>query len=341
MTGEQTDLYHRGGGGEHPDKGQYIEEFVSGRTVTGLFAVAMVGRRLKKDGSPFLRLELQDRTGRIAAVAWEHGHLASRLENGTILRVTGLVGTYQDKPQLTVSDIQVVTHRVPAEYFMTESREGREELGARLAKVLEGIEDEHLIRLLDEIFDGEGLREAWLEAPAAKKKHQAYLGGLAEHSLNMAEHARWCAGFYPEINGDLLVTAALLHDIGKIFEYRVTTVIDYSDTGRLEGHVVIGDRMVRRVADRIPDFPAALKMHLSHLILSHQGRLEYGSPVLPKTLEALVLYALDLLDSRVAAYRDIRESHRGEKRTWSDYDRLEERFWFLGLDGDEDADGGD
>jgi len=337
MAAEQTDLYHRGDA-EHPDKGQYIEEFVTGRTVTGLFAVAMVGRRLKKDGSAFLRLELQDRTGKIAAVAWEHGHMAGRLENGTIVRVTGLVGTYQDKPQLTVSDIQVVSSSMPAEYFLAGGHEDRRELADRLARIEATIENPHLRALLTEIFDTEGLRDAWLEAPAAKMKHQAYLGGLAEHSLNMAEHARWCAGFYTEINGDLLVTAALLHDIGKIFEYRVTTVIDYSDTGRLEGHVVIGDRLIRRIADGIPGFSDDLKMHLSHLILSHQGRLEYGSPVVPKTLEALVLYAIDLLDSRVAAYRDVRESHRGEKRTWSDYDRLDERFWFLGLSGDEGED---
>ncbi len=338
MDTRQTDLYDTGGGG-HPEKGQWIEEFIQGRTVTGIFAVAEAGKRLKKDGSPFLRLELQDRTGRIAAVAWEHGHLAGRLETGSIVRITGTVGSYHDRPQLTISDLQIVTTAMPGEFFMTASREGREALRARLAKVRAGITDPLLTELLARIFEGEGLLEPWLGAPAAKLRHQAYLGGLAEHSLNMAEHARWCAGFYPELNGDLLVTAALLHDLGKIFEYRVTTVIDYSDTGRLEGHVVIGDRLIRRIADAIPEFPDDLRMHLSHLILSHQGRKEHGSPVVPQTLEAVVLYALDLLDSRVAAYRDIRDRHRGENRTWSDYDRLDERFWYLGEsgEGDEDA----
>lgn len=325
MSQQQTDLYEGG----TPDKGNWVEDLKPGLTAEGIFAVASAAARPKKDGKAFLSLELQDRTGSIAAVAWDHAHLAPRLAPGSVVSASGIVDTYQGQPQFKITELELLEEEIPSRFFLPEGQQDRETLHSRLSDIRSSIETPHLVELLDRIFDEEGLLEPYLEAPAAKLRHQAYVGGLAEHSLNMAEHAAYCSRFYPEIDGDLLVTAALLHDIGKIFEYRVDTVIDYSDEGRLEGHIVIGDRLIRRAADSIAGFPEDVKMHLSHLILSHQGRLEYGSPVTPKSLEAVVLYALDLLDSRVATFRDIRDSYAGEDRTWSDYDRLDERFWYL------------
>lgn len=325
MNQLQTDLYD----GDKLDKGNWVEDLQPGLTAEGVFAVAHAAARPKKDGTSFLSLELQDRTGHIAAVAWDHAHMAPVLAPGTVVRASGIVDTYQGKAQFKVTDLDLVKDQIPPHFFLPESQQDRETLRERLKDVHASVETVHLKKLLDKVFDEEGLLEPYLEAPAAKLRHQAYIGGLAEHSLNMAEHALYCSRFYPELDRDLLVTAVLLHDIGKIFEYRVDTIIDYSDEGRLEGHIVIGDRLVRRAADSIAEFPEEVKMHLSHLILSHQGRLEYGSPVTPKSLEAVVLYALDLLDSRVATYRDIRDSYGGEDRTWSDYDRLDDRFWYL------------
>jgi len=325
MNQLQTDLYK---GGTF-DKGDWVADLRPGLTMRGVFAVGHAAARPKKDGSTFLRLELQDRTGRIAAVAWDHAHMAPKLTRGTIVFAEGVVDTYQDSSQVKITNLELVTDEVSPHFFLPEGKQDRETLGSRLAEVRAAIRTPYLKALLEMVFDKGELLEPFLEAPAAKLRHQAYLGGLAEHSLNMAEHALYCSQFYPELDGDLLVTAALLHDIGKIFEFRVDTVIDYSDEGRLMGHIVIGDRLVRQAADSVADFPEEVKMHLSHLILSHQGRLEYGSPVTPKSLEAVVLYALDLLDSRVATYRDIRDSYEGEDRTWSDYDRLDERFWYL------------
>ena len=322
---DQMDLYGKG-----PDKGDWIEELESGRPVKGLFALVRVGTRPKRSGDPFLTLELADRTGRIAAVGWEHAHLAGRLHEGDVVRVNGQVDTYQGSLQIKLDVVEPAGTGAPPEYFVPEGPQDRASLSDRLDRVRSAITTPWLRELLDRIFEGEGLLEAYLTAPAAKLRHQAYVGGLAEHSLNMAEHARYCAGFYPELDGDLLVTAALLHDIGKIWEYRIDTIIDYTDAGRLEGHIVMGDRLVRRIAEAVPGFPDEARGHLSHLILSHQGRLEYSSPVTPMTLEALVLYALDTLDSRVATFRDIRDRHAGEDRRWSAWDRLDEQFWFLG-----------
>ncbi len=323
--GDQIDLYGKG-----PDKGDWIEELEPGHPVAGLFALVRVGTRPKRTGEPFLTLELADRTGRIGAVGWEHAPLAGRLHEGEVVRVSGQVDTYQGSLQIKLEVVEPAGSGVPAEYFVTEGPQERASLKARLEGVRAGITTPWLRELLERIFEGEGLLEAYLTAPAAKLRHQAYVGGLAEHSLNMAEHARYCADFYPELDGDLLVSAALLHDIGKIWEYRIDTIIDYTDAGRLEGHIVMGDRLVRRIADQVPGFPAEARSHLSHLILSHQGRLEYASPVTPMTLEALVLFALDTLDSRVATFRDIRDRHAGEDRRWSAWDRLDEQFWFLG-----------
>jgi 3'-5' exoribonuclease len=325
QRGDQMDLYTRG-----PDKGHWIEELEAGQPVDGLFAVVRVGTRPKRTGDPFLTLDLADRTGRIGAVGWEHAHLAGRLREGEVVRVRGQVDTWQGSLQIKLDTVEPAGSGVPPGYFVPEGPQDRATLQARLDRIRAEITTPWLRELLERLFEGEGLTEAYLTAPAAKLRHQAYVGGLAEHSLNMAEHARYCARFYPELDGDLLVTAALLHDIGKIWEYRIDTIIDYTDAGRLEGHIVIGDRLVRRIAEGVTGFPPEARRHLSHLILSHQGRLEYASPVTPMTLEALVLYALDVLDSRVATFRDVRERHAGEERRWSDYDRLDEQFWYLG-----------
>ena len=325
MHRAQTDLYE----GSTLEKGDWIEELRPGLTVQGVFAVVQAAARPTKGGTSFLSLELQDRTGRIGAVGWEHAHMAPKIKPGSTVHLTGVVDTYQGQPQIKIADLKLVTDKVEPGHFLPEGQQDKDTLRARLAEIRGSITTPYLKTLLEKVFEEEGLLEPYLEAPAAKLRHQAYIGGLAEHSLNMAEHARYCSSFYPELDGDMLVTAALLHDLGKIFEYRFDTVIDYSDVGRLEGHIVIGDRIISRAATSIADFPEEARLHLSHLILSHQGRLEYGSPVTPKTLEAIVLYALDLLDSRVATFRDIRDRYEGEDRTWSDYDRLSDQFWYL------------
>jgi 3'-5' exoribonuclease len=326
LSPEQTDLY----GNAPSDKGDLIADMRTGMTVEGLFAVIQASTRPTKSGQPFLTLELRDRTGHIRAVGWEHAHLIEQLDTGSVIWLEGTVDEYQGDPQIRVVDLRVETGEVPPEFFVAEGPQDREALMARLKGVRAKVSTPYLKELLDRIFDDPDLLDAYLLAPAAKLRHQAYVGGLAEHSLNMAEHALHCADFYPELNRDLLVTGALLHDIGKIEEYRIDTVIEFSDVGRMEGHIVLGDRFVRRLSDQIEGFPEEMRMQLSHLILSHQGRLEYASPVTPKSMEAVVLYVLDLLDSRVATYRDIRDRYAGQNRRWSDYDRLDERFWFLG-----------
>ena len=326
MGPEQINLY------DNPalDKGDWVGSLRPGMGVRGLFAVVQVTTKNTKAGQPFLSLELRDRTGSIGAVGWDHAAWAERLEAGSVIRLSGSVDEYMGNPQIKLSNLDIVQAEVSPGYFVPEGPQDRDTLQGRLEAAIDGITTPHLRTLLEKVFgDQERLRE-YLAAPAAKLRHQAYVGGLAEHSLNMADHARHCADYYTELDRDLLITACLLHDIGKIEEYRIDTVIDFTDAGRLEGHIVLGDRLVRRLTDEIPTFPDEARMHLSHLILSHQGRLEYASPVTPKSLEAIVLYALDMLDSRVATWRDIRDRHEGQDRRWSDYDRLDERFWFLG-----------
>ncbi|MFO7769114.1 MAG: HD domain-containing protein [bacterium] len=331
MDGHQTDLYAGG-----REKGDWLAELHPGQQVRGVFAVGQVATRPTRTGNAFLSLVLRDRTGTMDAVGWEHAHLAPRLEVGRVVQASGLVDEYQGSPQIKLTELVPLEEPVDPSYFLAEGPEDRDALAARLAKVREGISAPHLQRLLEVLFEEEGFLDAYLRFPAAKLRHHAYVGGLAEHSINMAEHARYCAAYYPELDGDLLVTAALLHDIGKLEEFRMDTVIDYTDAGRLEGHIVMGDRLVRRAADAIPEFPPEQRMLLSHLILSHQGRLEHATPVTPKSLEGLVLYILDMLDSRVATWRDIRRKEGDEKR-WSAFDRLDEQFWFLGGEaGEED-----
>ena len=318
------------------EKGDWVEELRPGQTVRGLFAVGRSGVRKTRTGKAFLTLELTDRTGTLKGVGWDLAALAPRLEAGCVVHVTGRVEQYQAETQIKLEEVTPVPGPVSSEFFIADGPQEREHLAERLERVRAGIATPYLKELLDRLFDDRDLLEAYLTFPAAKLRHHAYRGGLAEHSLNMAEHARYCAGFYPELDGDLLVVSALLHDIGKIREYRMDVMIDYSEPGRMEGHVVLGDRMVRRITDAIPEFPEEIRCHLSHLILSHQGRLEHASPVTPKSLEGVVLHALDLLDSRVATWRDIRARSEPGRR-WSDFDRLDGQFWFLGDTPAEDS----
>jgi len=196
------------------------------------------------------------------------------------------------------------------------------------------VKDKDLSNLLKRIFENKSFRQKFQEAPGGKLWHHAYLGGLLEHSIQVASLCDNAASDYKEIDRDLLITGALLHDIGKIEEYRFDEgYIDYSDTGRLHGHISIGAQNVRIAIEKIEKqngFPAEKKMLLIHLILSHQGELAHGSPVVPLTREALILYYMDEMDSKVNAISHVMERDKEPDRRWSRYVPVMDRFIYLG-----------
>lgn len=316
----------------------YVNKLIPGERITEFFALRKADL-LEKDGRYRLSIELGDATGRVRAILWdatrEH---ASLFQPGQIVKVRGLIGTYQDQPQIRIERMRAAKEEEYdiGDYFRKSSR-SLEELSNLLDAMIERVENSYIRKLLDAVFN-EDLRPKYLTSPAAKLLHHDYIGGLADHSLSMAEVIVRLADHYPKLDRDLLICGALLHDIGKIWEYEVTTVIDYSDAGRLVGHINQGDEFVVGRADSVENFPEDLLMNVRHLIVSHQGEREKGSPVVPQTPEAVFLHDVDELDAKMGAVEKIRE--RTGDSGWSEWSRIFGRFFFFGR-GEEEANSDD
>jgi 3'-5' exoribonuclease len=207
-------------------------------------------------------------------------------------------------------------------------------LTKRVGELIESIKDPSLYKLGKLVFEDQQFMKDFNRSPGGVKWHHPYLGGLLEHSVRVAELCNFTAQEYPELNRDLLVLAALLHDLGKVKEYSATTIIDYTDEGRLEGHVIIGERFIRNMCERIESFPQKLKMLLSHLILSHQGHKEFSSPVEPMIPEAFVLYYADEIDAKLNALNRITETAKKDGGKWSEFIKLLGRYIFVDYDKD-------
>ncbi len=311
----------------------FVNQIKPGDRITEFFALRKADL-LEKEGKFRLSIELGDATGRIGGVLWdatrEH---ASLYAPGQIVKVRGLVGTYMDQPQIRVERIRVAK---PDEYdlgdFFRKASKSTEELEGTLQAMIDRLENNYLRQLMDAIFTDD-IRGKYLTSPGAKLLHHDTVGGLAEHSLSMAEIVVRLADHYPKLDRDLLICGAILHDIGKMWEYEIKAAIDFTDTGRLVGHIAMGDEFIVNLARTIEHFPDDLLDHLRHLILSHQGEKEKGSPVVPMTPEAVFLHYIDELDARMGAVEKIRE--RTGDEGWSAWSPILARFFFFGRRSEE------
>jgi 3'-5' exoribonuclease len=214
--------------------------------------------------------------------------------------------------------------------FLPASNRTVEELYDEILTLIAGVNDENLRGFLQAVFEDEGFRKHFVRAPAAKGWHHSYIGGLVEHTYDMAELAMKTAEVYPDIDRDLLLAGVLLHDVGKIEELSVTNHIDYSDRGRLLGHITLGVEFVDERLRGIEGFPQELGVRLKHMIVSHHGTLENGSPIVPMTLEALLLHYIDNLDAQVRGVSQVLEKGTGRNDNWTEYVRLLDRYIYKG-----------
>jgi 3'-5' exoribonuclease len=322
-----------------------VSDLRAGDTVDGVYLLAELQQRAKKNGDPYFFLTLRDATGSLQSVMWDNHDLllAGTVAQNDFAHVHGHVAEYNGALQVTVKKVaRVEDDSVDASMFLPSSTIPRAELERRLDALLETVENTDCRRLLDRFFGHKRLREMYCTAPAAARVHQAFIGGLLEHTLNVIDNALKIAENYKPFDRDLLVTAGLLHDIGKIREYDWRRAITYTDDGRLLGHIFMGASMVDsaiRELQRAPDgFSDHYHRQILHIILSHHGKLEYGSPIIPKTREALLLHYGDYTDAYMASFGDaVRESlERGQR--WTPYNRLFESFLFTGLPDGKDAD---
>jgi 3'-5' exoribonuclease len=260
--------------------------------------------RTDSRGTPYLSLKLGDKTGSVDARMWRlPKELLGGLEGPEYVHVEGNAHEYRGMLQVKVDRMKVLSKdEVEEEDYLPASESDRRALTAELMEAGRGFENEHLRELFERMVADEELWNAFCTAPAAKAMHHARIGGLLEHSVHCLRVARALAEIYP-VNEDLLFFGAIFHDIGKTEELSWEGGgFAYTTEGRLQGHVVLGDRIVSAHAARIPGFPENLAIQLSHIMLSHQGEREYGSPEQPKTLEALLVNLLDNLDARAAMF---------------------------------------
>lgn len=320
----------------HTGKTLFITDLTPGQQVQEIFLVARKTLAETKAGKPYLALALMDRTGEIEARVWDNAREldASAPEGGFVL-VQAVARPFREQLQLGVQLLRAVdADEVSLADFMAASLRPLGEMAAELTALIDSISDPGLRALLGEIFQDEALAR-FQRAPAAKKLHHAYVGGLIEHTLSMASMAERTAAHYPLLDRDMLLAGVLLHDVAKIEEYAYDRPpIGYTDRGRLVGHLVLGAEMVRRAAEKTGGLSPERVDQLTHLILSHHGQLAYGSPVLPMTPEAMVLHHLDDLDAKIQRMVELRRRMPSAGWQWSDYQRHLERYLYLPGNGE-------
>lgn len=277
-------------------------------------------RTSPRTGKSWLELSLADRTGTIPAKMWDNFESLFRtFERDDIVQVRARVKLYNNQKELTLEQITPATEEdYDLSDFLPHTRLDVEKLYADLRAAVASVKNQWLQRLLISIVDDPALAPKIKNAPAAMTMHHAYLGGLLEHLVSLIGLSRAVASHYPELDPDLLLTGVVLHDIGKTDELRYSRAIDYSTAGRLLGHIAIGLLLVREKIKSIPNFPEPLAALAEHLILSHHGSHEFGSPALPQFPEAVVLHFLDDVDSKMASMRETFASSGDPSAEWSD-----------------------
>jgi 3'-5' exoribonuclease len=309
----------------------YVAELKEKMEFEGTFLVKVIQLHLDKNGRPYLNLVLMDKTGEVEARAWENANkLADEVRPQDLLRVAGKVNLFQGRRQVVVeAAAKVPEGSQPIDRFVPSTTYDVQHLHREMLDLFATLEDTFARNLALRTLEDDEVKRRILRAPAAKTVHHAFAGGLIEHSLSVCRVLDFLGNHYrnyygPAVSRDLLLLGGLFHDIGKIYELSFDRATEYSKEGQLIGHHVLGCELVDRICAGIPDFPAELKLHVKHMILAHHGKLEYGSPKVPHTLEALLVHYVDDLDSKVNSILQFigDDKNPGE---WTSVSRLYER----------------
>ncbi|HTC32626.1 MAG TPA: HD domain-containing protein [Bryobacteraceae bacterium] len=308
-------------------KPPYLSDLKPNQVFTTTLLVHGKDVRQKKSGEPYLSMLLGDRTGEIDAKMWDNvAEVVDTFERDDFVKVKGLLQIFQNRLQMTVHKMaRVMDADVDfADFFPASTRDPMEMFG-ELRALVAGVRNPHLRALLEAFLNDEPLARMYRTAPAAKHVHHAYLGGLIEHVLSVCRLCHLTASHYGTVDYDLLLTGAVLHDIGKVAELTYDRSFGYSTEGQLLGHIVIGLGLLHEKLQQIPDFPPKLRVLVEHLIISHHGELEFGSPKVPLFPEALLLHHLDNLDSKMECMRALAEKDRHIEGCWTGYSTAMER----------------
>jgi 3'-5' exoribonuclease len=321
---------------------RFVQQLSDGETVEEVYLVTDKQLRANRNGNLYLQLELRDRSGAISARMWNAGeHLFRSFDAGDFLLVKGKVQLFQGALQMILSHLErTEAEKVDMGDFLPHTEQDVSKLFERLRGLLMRVGNPHLRALVECFLMDDAFVRQFCQAPAGVRNHHAYIGGLLEHVVTLLDAADRVLPLYPDLDRDLLLLGVFLHDIGKVRELSYHKVFAYTDEGQLIGHLVIGVEMLNEKAALVPDltgepFPAELLLRLKHMILSHHGSYEFGSPKLPMTPEAIALHCLDNLDAKVHTFtRDVRED-RNQASAWTPFNQSLQRRLFKGTtDGD-------
>ncbi len=303
-----------------------LAQFV-GREITGFYLAAEKELREGKAGH-YLRIRIQDKSGSCNANIWNNAQKENEVfEEGDVVKIAAMVTSYKGQTQLSINKIRLADKsEYNIEDYLAKSSRDPNQMAEEFFRYLDSVREPHLKQLLHSIFDDREFFAKFSMAPAAKSWHHNYIHGLLEHTVAVARICEYCARYY-SVNSDLLMTGALLHDFGKVWEYQQIPSIEFTALGRLVGHLTLADQAVCAKAAQINNFPSELLMLVRHMILAHHGEYEKASVRLPQTLEALVLHLADNLDAQSTGVQQLLEMAPADAE-WSEYDKLNNRYYY-------------
>ncbi|MBN1493131.1 MAG: HD domain-containing protein [Candidatus Omnitrophica bacterium] len=296
----------------------FISDINGNGPLSTYFLVAQKERKLKKNGEPYWRLSLADRTGSIDANMWDNiNEATSVLETSPIVAVIADIGEYKGQPQLTVRQITALSDDEYDIADLIKALPDRDKVFAAVVAYIREVKEPFLRTLIDTFLNDTDLMDKFKRCPGGMLWHHAYIGGLLQHTFEVMRLGIEMCAINPEVDRDLVIVGGFLHDMGKIYELDYELSFNYTDQGRLLGHIAIGYEILERQANKIPGFPDDLLMELKHIVLSHQGEYEQRSPTLPQTIEACIVYHCDNLSSQTNAFKSVVFGPRMEGESWS------------------------
>ena len=296
-----------------------LNELNTGDNINHYLLLKKIELRTTKTNKNYLSLEFSDSSRSVNANMWDKvDNVSPLIQQGQVVFVNGTMSEYQGTPQIKVSTIRPVSDKddISPSDLLPKSERNLSEMQKEFKDRIEKIANPFLSELIITIFNKDNF-EKFSKAPAGKSWHHAYISGLIEHTLEIIKICDLMCDFHSEINRDLLVSGAMLHDFGKTTELNYDSSFEYTNKGKLVGHIVMVAMLIEEETKKIKDFPEDLKNHLIHLVLSHQGKLEYASPVVPKTVEAITLYHTDELSAKVNAYKNAIKREVKEGTNWT------------------------
>ena len=309
----------------------YVNEIKENDNVDSFFLVQEKSSGITKTGNAYLKLKLVDRAGEMEGRIWTSvENLAGAFEKDDFVHVTGKAVSFQEHLQLNINRIERVGEQeiLFSDFFPMAARDIGE-MFQSLSEVIDQIKNPHLSKLLRLFWQDESFIKLFKLAPASKWLHHNYLGGLLEHTLSLVQLVLTNAAHYDGLNLDLLLTASILHDLGKVEELSYQRSFDYSDEGRLLGHIILGIERVEDKIRQLPDFPKDLSTILKHLLLSHHGQYIWGSPKRPMTLEAVMLHYLDDMDAKMNGIQQFIKKQPPDGSRWTAYHRTFEQYFYV------------